>query len=335
MKKWVPRFLLLAGLSVFALSGCKEKTTSNYNEEEDDFDYLITVGFSQSGEESAWRNANTESIKSTLTEENGYELIFEDDQLDQEKQIKTLRDFVEKNVDYIVFSPVVETGWETVLKEIKEENIPVIIINNPIDEVDSSFYDCWLGSDYDKEGETAGKWLEEYLEKQEKEEANLVTIQGTIGTFAQMKRTEGFGRVLQNNMNWKMLAQQTGEQTKETGKRVMQLFLSSHPDIDVVIAENDEMAFGAVEAIKEAGKTCGPKGGITVITYGGGKKELEAMKAGDLNAVIECNPLYGPKIAEIVQKLDSGVSIDKDQYINETCFDASMNLDEIIEDRTY
>lgn len=335
MKKWLQRFTLLAGISVLMLSGCEKKTTSNYNAEEDNFDYLITVGFSQSGEESAWRNANTESIKSTLTEENGYELIFEDAQSDQEKQIKTLRQFVKENVDYIVFSPVVETGWETVLKEIKEEKIPVIIINNPIDEEDDSLYDCWLGSDYDKEGETAGKWLEEYLEDQENEEVDLVTIQGTIGTFAQMKRTEGFGKVLQDNMNWKMLAQQTGELSSETGKKVMQLFLSSHPGIDVVIAENDEMAFGAIEAIKEAGKTYGPDGDISVITYGGGKKELEAMKAGELNAVVECNPLYGPKIAEIIQKLDSGVSIDKEQYIKETCFDASMDLDDIIEDRAY
>ena len=336
MKKILWKTLVLAGAAVFVLSGCREKKTSNYNAQEDEFDYLITVGFSQGGAESDWRTANTESVKSTLIEENGYELILEEAQEDQERQIEALRGFVEQEVDYIVLSPVVETGWETVLKEIKEANIPVIIINNPIEEEDS-LYECWLGSDFTKEGKMAADWLEEYLEEQERteEEINLATIQGPIGTLAQTERTEGFVKAIQDNPNWIMLAQQTGESSKDTGKEVMTLFLQTHPNIDVVIAENDEMAFGTIEAIKEAGKTCGPDGDIIVISYGAGKKELEAMKAGELNAAVECNPLYGPKIAEIIQKLDSGVSLDKKQYVDEAYFDASMDLDEALSVRKY
>lgn len=142
-------------------------------------------------------------------------------------------------------------------------------------------------------------------------------------------------KAIQDNPNWIMLAQQTGEASKKTGKEVMALFLETHSNIDVVIAENDEMAFGAIEAIKDAGKTCGPKGDIIVISYGAGKKELEAMKAGELNAAVECNPLYGPKIAEIIQKLDSGVSLDKKQYVDEAYFDTSMDLDEALTVRKY
>ena len=322
---------------VFVLSGCKDKKTSNYNAQADEFDYLITVGFAQGGVENDWKMANTESVKSTLIEENGYELILEDAGLDQEKQLKILRDFIEKQVDYIVLSPVVETGWETVLKEVEEANIPVIIVNNPIEAEDAVLYECWLGSNFFKEGQAVGDWLSEYLEAAEppKENVNIVAIQGPIGTFSQMRRMEGFSKILQEHAEWNMMAQQTGEDSKDTGKEVMTLFLQTHPDINVVIAENNEMAFGAIEAIKEAGKTCGPKGDITVITYGGGKEELEAMKAGDLNATIEVNPLYGPKIAEIIQKLDSGVMLDKSQYVSEKYFDTSMDLEEIIAGRTY
>lgn len=336
MNKKLWKTLLCSAVAVFTLIGCGEKKTSNYNALEDDFDYLITVGFSQGGPESDWRTANTESLKSTLIEENGYELILEDAQEDQERQIEALREFVKKDVDYIVLSPVVETGWETILKEIKEANIPVIIINNPIEE-DDSLYECWLGSDFTKEGKTAADWLEQYLEEQERteEEINLATIQGPIGTLSQTERTEGFTKAIQDNPNWIMLAQQTGEASKKTGKEVMVLFLETHSNIDVVIAENDEMAFGAIEAIKDAGKTCGPKGDIIVISYGAGKKELEAMKAGELNAAVECNPLYGPKIAEIIQKLDSGVSLDKKQYVDEAYFDTSMDLDEALTVRKY
>lgn len=337
MKRFLRKALFCAGAAVLILSGCKEKKTSNYNAQEDEFDYLITVGFAQSGEESDWRTANTESVKSTLIEENGYELIYEDTQEDQEKQIEALRGFVEQGVDYIVLNPVVETGWESVLKEIKEANIPVIVINNPIEEADNSLYECWLGSDFTEEGKTAANWLSDYLKEQEQPDAevNIATIQGPIGTMAQTERTEGFMKVAQEHMDWVMLAQQTGEFSKETGKEVMKLFLETHPTIDVVIAENDEMAFGAIEAIKEAGRTCGPKGDMIVISYGAGKKELEAMQAGELNAAVEYNPLYGPKIAEIIQKLDSGVSLDKKQYVNEAYFDATMELDEVLAVRTY
>ena len=156
---------------------------------------LITVGYAQVGAESDWRTANTESFKSTFTEENGYKLIFDDAQQKQENQIKAIRSFIQQGVDYIVVAPVVETGWETVLEEAKEAGIPVILSDRQMQLSDDSLYEAWVGGNFVKEGETCGDWLADYLEKQGRgdEEINMVTIQGTIGASAQVGRTEGIG----------------------------------------------------------------------------------------------------------------------------------------------
>ncbi len=162
---------------------------------------LITVGYAQVGAESDWRTANTESFKSTFTEENGYKLIFDDAQQKQENQIKAIRSFIQQDVDYIVVAPVVETGWETVLEEAKEAGIPVILSDRMMQVSDDELYVAWVGGNFVKEGETCGEWLADYLEAQGRgsEEINMVTIQGTIGASAQVGRTEGFGPVLPAN----------------------------------------------------------------------------------------------------------------------------------------
>ncbi|MCI8429081.1 MAG: substrate-binding domain-containing protein, partial [Lachnospiraceae bacterium] len=221
---------------------------------------LITVGYAQVGAESDWRTANTESFKSTFTEENGYKLIFDDAQQKQENQIKAIRSFIQQEVDYIVVAPVVETGWETVLEEAKEAGIPVILSDRMMDVSDDTLYEAWVGGNFVKEGETCGDWLAKYLEEQGRgeEEINMVTIQGTIGASAQVGRTEGMANKLAEHSNWKMLEMQSGEFTQAKGQEVMESFLKSYDDIYVVICENDNEAFGAIDAIKAAGKTCGP-----------------------------------------------------------------------------
>ena len=267
---------------------------------------LITVGYAQVGAESDWRTANTESFKSTFTEENGYKLIFDDAQQKQENQIKAIRSFIQQGVDYIVVAPVVETGWETVLEEAKEAGIPVILSDRQMQLSDDSLYEAWVGGNFVKEGETCGDWLADYLEKQGRsdEEINMVTIQGTIGASAQVGRTEGMDNKLKEHSNWKMLDRQSGEFTQAKGQEVMESFLKSYDDIDVVICENDNEAFGAIDAIKAAGKTCGPEGDIIVVSFDSVKAAFESMIAGDLNATFECNPLHGPRVAEIIQKLE-------------------------------
>lgn len=299
-------------------------------------DDLIVVGYAQVGAESDWRTANTESFKSTFTEENGYKLIFDDAQQKQENQIKAIRSFIQQDVDYIVVAPVVETGWEAVLQEAQEAGIPVILSDRMMD-VDESLYECWVGGNFNKEGEDAGNWLAKYLEDQGRggEEINIVTLQGTIGASAQVGRTDGFANVLAQHSNWNMLDKQTGEFTQAKGQEVMESFLKSYDDIDVVVAENDNMAFGAIDAIKAAGKTCGPDGDIIIISFDAVKAAFDAMIAGDLNAAFECNPLHGPRVDEIIKKLEKGETVEKIQYVNEAYFDTSMDLEAIKAERAY
>jgi simple sugar transport system substrate-binding protein len=298
---------------------------------------LIVVGYAQVGAESDWRTANTKSFKSTFTEENGYKLIFDDAQQKQENQIKAIRSFIQQDVDYIVVAPVVETGWETVLKEAKDAGIPVILSDRQMKVSDDSLYTCWVGGNFIKEGHDAGDWLAAYLKKQgrENEDINIVTLQGTIGASAQVGRTEGFGDKLKEHPNWHMLAMQTGEFTQAKGQEVMESFLKSYPDIDVVVAENDNMAFGAIDAIKAAGKTCGPNGDIIIISFDAVSAAFDAMMKGDLNVAVECNPLHGPRVAAIIQKLEAGEKVDKIQYVDEKLFDTTMDLAAIKKTRLY
>ena len=325
-KKMVTALLavsMLAGLSAVNVMAADDDT--------------ITVGFSQVGAESDWRTANTESMKSTFSEENGYELIFDDAQQKQENQLTAIRNFIQQEVDYIVLAPVTETGWDTVLQEAKDAGIPVIIVDRMVDVSDDSLYTAWVGSNFKLEGQKAMAWLDAYLEAKGRgdEEINLVDIQGTIGASAQIGRTEGFDEAVEAHDNWTTLAQQSGEFTQAKGQEVMESFLKSYDDIDVVICENDNEAFGAIDAIKAAGKTCGPDGDIIVVSFDSVKAAFESMIAGDLNATFECNPLHGPRVAEIIQKLEKGEEVEKIQYVDEAYFDTSMDLEEILKTRAY
>ena len=214
--------------------------------------------------------------------------------------------------------------------------IPVILSDRQMD-VDESLYECWVGGNFIKEGETAGNWLADYLKAQGRdgEDINIVTLQGTIGASAQVGRTEGFGNILKQHDNWKMLDMQTGEFTQAKGQEVMESFLKSYDDIDVVVAENDNMAFGAIDAIKAAGKTCGPDGDIIIFSFDAVKAAFDAMIAGDLNAAFECNPLHGPRVDEIIKKLEKGETVEKIQYVDEAYFDTSMDLESIKAERAY
>lgn len=206
-------------------------------------DDLIVVGYSQVGAESDWRTANTESFKSTFTEENGYKLIFDDAMQKPENQIKAIRNFIQQEVDYIVLAPIVETGWETVLGEAKAAGIPVILSDRMIKVTDDSLYVAWVGGNFIKEGHNAIEWLDNYLKEngRDNEDINIVLLQGTIGSSAQIGRTQGVEELLADRPKYHLLAKQTGEFTQAKGQEVMESFLKSYPDIDVVIAENDDM----------------------------------------------------------------------------------------------
>ena len=194
----------------------------------DDGGDTITVGFSQVGAESDWRTANTESMKSTFSEENGYELIFDDAQQKQENQLTAIRNFIQQEVDYIVLAPVTETGWDTVLQEAKDAGIPVIIVDRMVDVSDDSLYTAWVGSNFKLEGQKACAWLKAFADakKISASDLHIVDIQGTIGASAQIGRTEGMAEAAKAN-GWDLLASESGEFTQAKGQEVMSLSSNS------------------------------------------------------------------------------------------------------------
>ena len=277
---------------------------------------VITVGFSQVGAESDWRTANSESMKSTFSTENGYNLIFDDAQQKQENQIAAIRNFIQQEVDYIVLAPVTESGWDTVLQEAKDAEIPVIIVDRMVDVSDDSLYTAWVGSNFKLEGQKACEWLKQYAAAKNMSEVNVVDIQGTIGASAQIGRTEALNEAVEAN-GWNLLAQQTGEFTQAKGQEVMESMLKQYDNINVVYCENDNEAFGAIEAIKAAGKTVGPDGDILVMSFDTTKQGITDTLSGDIIVNTECNPLHGPRVEQIIKQLQAGETPEKQAYVEE------------------
>ena len=277
---------------------------------------VITVGFSQVGAESDWRTANSESMKSTFSTENGYNLIFDDAQQKQENQIAAIRNFIQQEVDYIVLAPVTESGWDTVLQEAKDAEIPVIIVDRMVNVSDDSLYTAWVGSNFKLEGQKACEWLKAYAEAKGMSEVNIVDIQGTIGASAQIGRTEALNEAVEAN-GWNLLAQQTGEFTQAKGQEVMESMLKQYDNINVVYCENDNEAFGAIEAIKAAGKTVGPDGDILVMSFDTTKQGITDTLSGDIIVNTECNPLQGPRVEQIIKQLQAGETPEKQAYVEE------------------
>ncbi|MFQ8897303.1 MAG: ABC transporter substrate-binding protein [[Clostridium] scindens] len=316
--------VLLAAMMVTTLAvGCGNKgggsDDSSDKGSSDSGSDLITVGFSQVGAESDWRTANSESMKETFSKDNGYDLIFDDAQQKQENQITAIRNFIQQDVDYIVLAPVTETGWDTVLKEAQDADIPVIIVDRMVDVSDDSLYTAWVGSDFKLEGQKASAWLKAYAEAKGMSEVNIAHIQGTIGASAQIGRTEGLEEAAKEN-GWNIVDQQTGEFTQAKGQEVMESMLKKHDNINVVYCENDNEAFGAIDAIEAAGKKVGPDGDILVMSFDTTNAGLTDTLSGKIICNTECNPLHGPRVQEIIEKLEAGEEPDKIAYVDEEMF---------------
>jgi galactofuranose transport system substrate-binding protein len=334
-------WILFIGL--IALASCSLRPLKNLQNTETeqteviDSD-LIIVGFSQLGSESDWRTANTKSIQNALIKENGFSLIFSNGRQRQENQIKDVRSFIFQEVDYIVIAPVTETGWDTVLTEAKQAGIPVIIVDRMIDTEDESLYVASVGTDKYEEGRKAGLWLKQYLEEQktsvnaqqDKEASsqgaepavNIVVLEGTPNSTAQIGRSTGFEEIADQHKNWHILAKENGDFTKAKGKEVMAKLLQQFEDIDVLVSQNDDMTFGAIEAIQEAGLTCGVDGKIKIISFDAVAEAFDLMEAGLINADIECNPLQGELIANIITRLENDEAVDKISYVDGKVFEA-------------
>ena len=281
----------------------------------------IVLGFAQVGAESAWRTANTDSIKSAAKDA-GIDLKFSDAQQKQENQIKAIRSFIAQKVDVIGLSPVVESGWDTVLQEAKAAHIPVILTDRAVDSKDTSLYVTFMGSDFIEEGKRAGRWLLEF-EKGKPGPINIVELQGTVGSAPAIDRKKGFADVIGGDKRMKIIRSQTGDFTLAKGKEVMEAFLKAEgKNINVLYAHNDDMALGAIQAIEEAGLKPGVD--IVVISIDGTKGAFEAMAAGKQNVVVECNPLLGPQLMQAAKDVIAGKTLPKRILTNETVYTASQ-----------
>ena len=282
----------------------------------------IVLGFSQIGAESEWRTANTKSVQDAAAAA-GINLKFSDAQQKQENQIKALRSFIAQRVDVIAFSPVVETGWETVLREAKAANVPVILTDRAVDVSDETLYLSLIGSDFVEEGRKAGRWLLEYYSagdgKAAQGDINIVELQGTVGSAPANDRKNGFAEIIAAEPRFKVIRSQTGDFTRAKGKEVMEAFLKAEgKKINVLFAHNDDMAIGAIQAIEEAGFKPGVD--IIIISIDGVKGAFEAMMAGKLNVTVECSPLLGPQLMAAVKDVVAGKTIPRRIVTEESVF---------------
>ncbi|KQZ10918.1 LacI family transcriptional regulator [Agromyces sp. Root1464] len=290
----------------------------------------LVVGFAQVGAESGWRTANTKDIQASF-EEAGIELKFSDAQQKQENQIKAIRSYIQQDVDYIAFSPVVETGWDAVLNEAKAAGIPVVLTDRAVDSEDTSLYVSFLGSDFIEEGKKAGLWvLDEYKDATEK--VNIVQLEGTTGAAPAIDRAEGFADTIRQNPNLEVIESQTGDFTRAGGKQVMEAMLKSNPDIDLVYAHNDDMGLGAIEAIEAAGLVPGED--IKIVTVDAVKDGMQALADGKINFIVECSPLLGAQLVDIITTLNDGGTVEPRIITEETTFTQEQAI-EALPDRQY
>jgi ABC-type sugar transport system substrate-binding protein len=313
MKKLIG--MAAAGAMLLALAGCSGGGGSSSAEGEAPAPEDLVVGFSQVGAESGWRAANTKDIQAAF-EEAGIPLKFSDAQQKQENQIKAIRSYIQQGVDVIAFSPVVESGWDTVLKEAKDADIPVVLTDRSVDSADKSLYVSFLGSDFVEEGKKAGEWVTE--EFADADAVKIIQLEGTTGSAPAIDRAEGFADVIGSDPKYEIVASQTGDFTRSGGKQVTEALLKSNPDVDLIYAHNDDMGLGAIEAIEAAGLKPGVD--VKIVTIDAVKDGMQALADGKINFIVECSPLLGNQLVEIVEKVVAGEDVEPRIVTEETTF---------------
>ncbi len=318
----------------------------------------LTIGFSQIGAESDWRLASSASMEQTFSIDNGYNLIFDNAQQKQENQIKAIREFIDQGVDYIILDPIVETGWASSLKEAKEAGIPVIVVDREVRLDDEDLYTAWIGSDFRLEGDRAAAWLEKFLSDHCKscksEEIGILHVQGTIGSSAQIGRSQALLEAADKN-GWNILESVSGEFVQAKGKEVAEAALRKYGDkIQVIYCENDNMAYGVIEALQEMGKKAGTdidSGDVMIISFDSAKDGLEFTSKGQIAVDTECNPLYGPPLSRLIMDLELGKTVEKKNYypeeqfsafeaissvsVNDVDYEVTQLTDELVKKRSY
>lgn len=330
MKKSI---LLLILALLLTLTACGRE-----NAAEPDYTAPIVVGFSQVGAESDWRNANTLSMQQALSPANGFRLILDDAQQRKERQITALRNFIHQGVDYIVLAPTTEDGWDTVLGEARAAGIPVIIIDRMIygegqigaDTQGDPLFTAWIGSDFRTQGAKAVAWMEETFGDKP---LRIVHLQGNYGSSAQIGRTASLDAGLAANPQWTLVARDSGDFTQAKGQEIVRQLLAEGVVFDVIFAENDNMAYGAIDALKAAGLTPGKD--VHIVSFDANRRALGMVLTGEISCNVECNPLHGPRVLEVIMQLERGETPPRYTYVEEGVFTVDGLTQEIIDSRGY
>ncbi len=330
MKKTIITGLAVAAVGMLALTACSSGAEGGSGAASDGGSGgdLITVGFAQTGSESGWRSANTESMKTAFSTDNGFDLIFNAADNDAAAQIAAVRSFINQGVDAIVIAPIVEDGWDDVLQEAADAGIPVILEDRTVS-ASEDLYSTWVGLDFQLEGQKAGEWAAETFTGP----TNMVVLEGTTGSAPANDRATGFDEAIAGSSITK-IDSQTGDFTRDGGKTVMEGFLQKYgvDGIDLVYAHNDDMALGAIEAIEAAGAVPGED--IKIISIDAVHDGMQALADGKINYIVECNPLLGDKAAALVKAVLNGESVDKRTIVEDQAFDQDAAI-AALPDRKY
>ena len=302
----------LALLLLLGLTGCagkQEPAAENAS---------IVVGFSQLGSESSWRIANTVSMEEAA-KKYGYGLMMENANQKQEKQIDAIRSFIAYRVDVIVFSPIVETGWDNVLTEAKQAGIPVILMDRMIATQDDSLYTAYVGADFYAEGRRAGEYLVRKADAIGAEHLRIAEICGTTDSTPMRDRQRGFMDVISKDSRFEVIDSVEGDFLRSKGEECMRDLLKNYGAdwIDVVFAHNDAMMLGALDVLDKADAVTK---NMILITVDGEKDAVDALKAGRVNCVVQCTPDLGPAVMELVGDLKAGKELDKVNHPEESYF---------------
>ena len=314
-KKIIGILILVLGISGIIIA---MKISDSQAKQEEPVNEKLILGFSQIGAESAWRGCNSQSIKAAA-ENAGIQLLFENAEQKQENQIKAIRSFIAYQVDVIAFVPIVADGWDNVLKEAKNAGIPVLVTDRKIKTADENLYAGFIGTDSEQEGREGGQFLlKKFSKRPDGKTVKIVEISGTEGSSVAEGRASGFRQIIGNDPMFDIVYSVSGDFLRSRGYEIMRDILSEQQGIDVLYSHNDGMTLGAIDAMKEVGIK--PGGDIVIITIDAEQAAIDALKKGDVNCVIECNPKTGPAILTLATKLAQGEMIPRLQHVFEKVF---------------
>lgn len=317
---FLARFTLI-GLLCSTLAACSEGSSGGAERKQ-----RLLLGFSPIVSWGGWSGASADSVRNSARDAH-MDVLLEDARHSQENQVATLRSFVDRHVDVIVFSPVVESGWDIVLNEIRSAGIPVILMDRNIEVSDESLYASHVGSDFIEEGRRAGRWLLENT-RDEHGEIAILELRGSDGSAPANDRKLGFAQAIAGDNRYRIVESQSADFFRPRARVITANYLAGEGHhVRVVFAHNDGMALGAIDAIEAAGLKPGTD--VLVMAIEGSREGLEAIVAGKMNVSVECNPLMGPQIIALARDAASGKQVPRRVLTQETVFTRENAAEEL------